>query len=77
MDANKLTEAPEYEYDKGKEVGIKTGEVGPWSAHPGVHQAEDVVQANALARKLRARHMQMIAIGVCRSTEMELVVHTR
>ena len=77
MDANKLTESPEYKYDKEKEAGLKTSIVDPWSAHPGVHPAEDVIQANPLARKLQGHHMQMIAIGMCRSTEMELIIYIR
>jgi len=77
MEENKLTEAPEYDYDKEKEAGVKMGDIDPWSAHPDVHQAEDVVQASALARKLQGRHIQMIAIGMCRSTETEFVVHIR
>jgi amino acid permease len=61
-DANKLTEAPQYEYDKEKDAGIDTAEA--FGDHPGVHRAEDVVKSNPLARSLRGRHMQMIAIGI-------------
>ena len=62
-DANKLTEAPQYDYDKEKDAGIDTGEAA-FGDHPGVHRTEDLVKANPLARTLQGRHMQMIAIGI-------------
>ena len=62
-DANKLTEAPQYEYDKEKDAGIDTTDAA-FGEHPGIHRAEDVVKTNPLSRSLRGRHMQMIAIGI-------------
>lgn len=63
MDANKLSEAPQYDYDKEKDAGIE-GADAAFGEHPGIHRAHDVVQSNPLARKLQGRHMQMIAIGI-------------
>jgi amino acid permease len=63
MDGNKLNEAPYYEYDKEKDAGIDTTDAG-FGERPGIHRAEDVVKSNPLARSLRGRHMQMIAIGI-------------
>jgi amino acid permease len=72
MDANKLNEAPQYDYDKEKDVGIDTTEA-TFGEHPGIHRAEDVVKTNPLARTLQGRHMQMIAIGIrTRFAETEL-----
>jgi hypothetical protein len=63
MDAKKLNEAPQYEYDKEKDVGIDTTD-SAFGEHPDIHRAEDVVKSNPLARSLQGRHMQMIAIGI-------------
>jgi len=75
MDANRLAEAPQYDYDKEKDVGMEADVA--FGDHPGVHRSEDVVKANPLSRALQGRHMQMIAIGITRrSAEMELVFLT-
>ena len=72
MDANKLTEAPQYEYDKEKGIEPEV----PYGEHPGVHRTEDVVKSNPLARKLQGRHMQMIAIGICAALQRRSLLLT-
>jgi len=64
MADNHLSDPPKHddEYDREKAVGTGTDAVDHYG-DPGIHRREDAVQANPLARKLKGRHMQMIAIG--------------
>jgi len=64
MEESHNLDTPKYdEYDKEKQAGVDNG-TPEFAGHAGVHRSEDVVQASPLARKLRGRHMQMIAIGI-------------
>jgi len=64
MEESHNLDAPKYDqYDKEKQASADNGVVD-YGEHVGVHRSEDIVQANPLARKLRGRHMQMIAIGM-------------
>lgn len=75
-DANRLHEAPQYEYDKEKDAGVDTADAA-YGDHPGIHRADDIVKSNPLARTLQGRHMQMIAIGMRASfAESELFLLT-
>jgi amino acid permease len=65
MAETRLSDSPKHdeEYDKEKAVGTDAAAVDHYG-ESGIHRREDMVQANPLARKLKGRHMQMIAIGI-------------
>lgn len=64
MADNNQSDAPKLEeYDGEKAASADNGAVDHFG-DSGIHRSEDIVQANPLARKLKGRHMQMIAIGI-------------